>query len=174
MSAVDDILYAPIDSNPPVLDQALIASIALALGDPTRNVTFSVDSAISLATYQRIAEIIETDRVVFRAARLVVASNPHGNFRPITALTIKNLFEFLHRCPGANHFFWTAKRSPAGVEQIEFANTFSIISGIPVVRMSDGRDYEWWIVGLMSQFAGYQGFYAFSDHNDAQNFWSSP
>jgi hypothetical protein len=174
MSAVDDILYAPIDTiNPPVLDQALIANVALALGDPNHCISFSVNPSVSLDTYERIADIIEADNFVRRVASAAVAFDPFGMIRPTAALTIKDLFRFLHR-GGKPAFYWTAIRSPAGIEPIIFANTFSIGSSLPLIRMADGRDYEWWIVGLMSQYVGYQGYYTFVEHNDATGYWKTP
>jgi hypothetical protein len=167
----DDILYSPI-SAAPVIDQAIIANIALALGDPSCAISWAVDVSVTLDTYRRVVEVIEADPVIDKAAsRIVVPAT--SDPRPTGALTMTELFERLHKDKTARRYYWTRKGSPSGVETIEFLNMFGIVAGVPFARMSDGLDYEWWTIGLMSNFSGFQGFYAFAEHKDAQKFWST-
>jgi hypothetical protein len=175
MSAIDDILYAPITPNPDTdIDQAVIAQITACLNDLSMTVTWTVDPSVTMATYNRIAEIIENNRFIFRAARQLCASDPHGNFRPTDALTINTLFAHFHTTPVTTEYFWTTRGAATVIVPVGICNQFSIVGGIPMVRLIDGRTYEWWMVGLMSNFAGYQGYYFFSDKMHAYNYWTIP
>lgn len=176
MSAIDDILFAPIESDtkPGVIDQALIAQVALCLGDPHSTFSFSVNNRVSIDTYRRIAQIIQDDRPIFRHARQFCASDPFGQFRPKTALDIIGLFEKLHQNPNDTTVFWSCPGALTGVISISYLNHFSIINGMPTAKLSDGMDFEWWILGLMTNFAGSHGYYCFNSEQDAQKHWIIP
>lgn len=170
MSA-DDILYSPL--TPAVqIDTALIQNTVLAMNTPSMVFSFNIDPVVSLATFHKIADIIQADRVINLAAQRTVTPDP--SLRPSTALDAKRLFSIIHADPPRRRFYWTAKGSAAGVEAVELANVFSIIKGMPAGRLTNGYDYEWWALGIMSQFAGRQGFYIFDTESDAETFWKMP
>lgn len=172
----DDILYSPIIPSIQLsaIDQMLLSNVALAMGDPSMVFTFPVEKQISLGTYRKIANTIENDPVIFKTVRRHCANTSGMMPRPAGSLALTELMERLHKNPANLDYYWTCRRSAAGVEMIRFSNHFTIVMSIPTIRMSDGRDYEIWLAGLMSNFTGYQGYYAFADPNDAQKFWSTP
>lgn len=173
MSTVDDILFAPIDPDPipGVIDQALIAHVAMCMGDPNTGLIYSVSDQADIVTYRKIANVIEQDKRVFRHARQFCASDPFGHFRPKTALDITALFEMLHRNPAALNVFWSCPQALTGVISIGINNHFEIFKGMPTAQLGDGMKYEWWVLGLMSNFAGSNGYYCFVNEQDAINHW---
>jgi hypothetical protein len=173
--SADDILYSPINNTQQdAIDQALIAQIALCMGDPNSRITFTVSDKVSLPIYERVAEIIDNDPIIQRAAAKFCQPDGLGLLRPNGSITMAELFGMLHRDLTHTLFYWTSKGSASGVEQIVFDNNFSIICGIPSARMADGREFEWWVLSLMAKFAGFHGFYIFTDQNAARSYWNSP
>lgn len=167
--SVEDILFSPINPIAPyrssIVDRVLIGFLAKI------DVEFAVDPHVAVTDYERVAELIENDGTVFRAARQLCCVDTFGSLRPPGALTLKDVFARLHR--GENNFYWTSQRSPRGIEQYEYANYFVITHGLPIAGITTGN-FEVWVLGLLSNFAGYLGHYAFAEHAQAHSYWCSP
>lgn len=174
MSSVDDILFAPIQ---PLNIESLVLEemIAKALTDRMENVVFHIDNTMKLDTYIKVAEAINTNNTIFNAARQIVMVNPAAitgvSERPTGSLSAQDVFTRIHS--GNPEFFWTAPQSIHGVEHYKFTNIFHIVSGLPMAEISSGGTFEWWILGLMEKFLGYQRYYCFGTETEARNWWSA-
>lgn len=169
--SVDDILFSPIPRVLPVR-QDVGYWVEQALTHMTGEMEFAVDPDTPIETYLKIAEAIEQNRSIFRAARQLVSVNDLG-LRPANALTIKDVFKMIHR--GQTDFYWAGKNtvSSFGVGDYQFANSFTIAAGVPMCRMTTGN-FELWVLGLLSGFMGFSSHYCFATHDEAQTYWGIP
>ena len=184
MSAADDILFEPIGKTTPktstngLIDQQMIDAIKIALTGASA-IEFFIDPKIAFDTYDLAADVIEHDKSVIRYTRQMVLHNPLGLIkpgRPAGALTIKDVFRRIHQ--GEDEFWFCAHINGNGIRKQKFVNWFSVDSKIPVLALDGGNGncnfFEWWIVGVMRDFLGYQGYYAFATEADARKYYALP
>lgn len=175
--SVDDILFAPIDLSGNKLDQKMIGAIKNALTG-INAIEFFVDSTTAIETYEQIADLVENDPQVLRYTTQMVKPDNLG-LRPVGALTIKDVFHRIHG--GENEFFFCGRANGNGIIKERFTNWFSIDSQIPILHIVDpgngpgvGGFFEWWLIGLMSQFCGYNQHYGFATEAAARNYYAIP
>jgi hypothetical protein len=178
--SVDDILFEPIGSSTtttldPDVDTQMIDAVKIALTGVSA-IEFMVDPDLNIATYDAIADLVETNGQIVAYTRKMVAIQTPPNFvRPAGALTIKEVFHRLHQ--GQDEFYFCARANGQGIQKLKFTNYFSIDSQIPILHVDDpiaGGFFEWWILGLMSQFVGYNQYYAFASNADAAKYYGTP
>lgn len=176
--SVDDILFEPIDLNKAkiLVDQDMIDAVKVALTGISA-LEFMVDPDISIDTYNEIADLVENDSLVVKYTGQMVKRDTYGIHRPAGALTIKEVFHRIHR--GEDEFYFCAKANGQGVIKEKFTNWFGIDSQIPILHVDDltgnaGGFFEWWIVGLMSQFCGYNQYYGFTTEAEARKYYAIP
>ena len=179
-TTADDILFEPIvvdpNNNPGlIIDQQMIDAIKIALTG-TADIEFFVDSGVSVDTYDIIADIIEADPHVIAYTGNLVPSDSLHIIRPTNALTIKDVFRRLYN--SENTFWFCGRNNGNGIQQNNFTNYFAIDNKVPILGL-DGANgiinlFEWWTVGLMSNFVGYSEHYAFSSEIDARKYYGVP
>lgn len=177
MSSADDILFEPIGTNrfKSGLDQQMIDAVKIALTGVSA-IEFIVDPTIPVATYDAIADLIENDSQILVYTGQMVKRDSLALLRPKAALTIKDVFHRLHE--NKDEFFFCGRANGNGVSKQRFTNWFGVDSQIPIIHIDDlsgGSSYfEWWILGLMSQFGGYHEHYAFAENIDARKYYAVP
>ena len=177
--SVDDILFEPIGSSQtttgPQIEAQMIAAVKMALTGSS-DIEFMVDSTENIDTYNIIADLIENDKQIIKYTRKMVTIQTPPNFvRPPGALGIKDVFQRLHQ--GLDEFYFCARSNGQGIQKLKFTNYFSIDGKIPILHVDDPRAggfFEWWLLGLMSQFIGYNEYYAFATEAEARKYYGTP
>ncbi len=178
MSSADDILFQPITTNTnkskPHIDRQMIDAVRVALTGVAA-LEFFVDSSISIDTYDMIADMVEADAFVIAYTTALVIPDPLHNMRPANALTIKDVFRRLH--VGENAFWFCGQNNGNGVSINNFNNWFSIENKVPIVGLDGGASgivnlFEWWVIGLMCNFEGFGGHYAFATEIEARKYYN--
>lgn len=181
MSAADDILFEPIGNTAKTtitsgIDTQMVDAVRIALTGVS-NMEFIVDSNVDITTYDAIADLIENDHQVVKYTRQMVAiQTPPSYVRPIGALTIKEVFRRIHA--GQNDFYFSGRLNGVGVTLNKFSNWFAIFGQIPILHLVDhtggANVFEWWLIALMSNFIGYNEYYAFATEAEAQKYYGTP
>jgi hypothetical protein len=176
--SVDDILFEPIGSSQITssqIDTQMVDAIKIALTGVSA-IEFMVDPVLHIDTYNVIADLIENDQQIIAYTRQMVAVQTSPNYlRPSGALGIKDVFQRLHQ--GLDEFYFCARANGQGVQKLKFTNYFSIDNQIPILHVDDphaGGFFEWWLLGLMSQFIGYNEYYAFGTEAEARKYYNLP
>jgi hypothetical protein len=180
MSSVDDLLFEPIGTpvKGPIItgiDTQMVDAVRIALTGSS-NIEFFIDNTGDIATYEAIADLVENDSQVLKYTRQMVAQVTAPNFtRPAGALTIKDVFRRLYN--GQEEFWFTARLTSQGVTLNKFTNWFAIDGQIPILHLTDhtggANFFEWWLVALMSNFVGYNGYYAFGTEAEARKYFGT-
>src|SRR5271166_1692762 len=148
--SVDDILYGQINivKPQPPTDQQMIDTIKVAL-TWVFDMEFWMDTAIGLSTYEQIADVIMQHPNVISACKTVVTHDPLRRYRPVNAISIKDIFKALY--DGTTNTFWLAGKSRYGypINKINISNWFGIDSEMPMLHISNNDYFEWWVLGLM-------------------------
>ena len=170
MSA-DVILFEPIAK----INQQIIDSVQRALDGTLQKYEFSVDPRHALETYDRIASFVENDPDQIVDVKRTCTHDPLQMRRPARALAIKDVFRRLYR--GNKEIFFTARANGGGINRYELTNWFAIDTQRPVLHLKGNPSniqHPWWVLSLLSNFAGYAEYYAFGTHEDAHAYYGLP
>ncbi len=165
------ILFEPI----PKINQQIIDSVTQALDGTLKKFEFSVDPRHAIKTYDRIAALVENDPNQIADTKRSVTHDPLQLHRPTKALTIKDVFHRMYR--GDSEIFFSARANGGGVNRYELTNWFAIDCRIPNLHLKGNPSniqHPWWVLSLLSNFAGYAQYYGFASHEDAHDYYGLP
>lgn len=172
MSA-DDILYEPIIKRK---SNSLVDHVTHAL-DGGGDLVFTVDTALDLAIYEQIADLVEQHPGVIAYTRKLVGHDPHATWRPAGAMTIKTVFQRLYA--GVDEFWFCGRCNGAGIQHYRYTNWFAITQTVPGLQIDTksvqlADKFEWWVLGLLGNFVGYSTYYSFSTSDEARKYYAIP